>query len=507
MDLRIVRSIIGGLREVDRSGYELWRWIGAVHGHSEALTEANLYPTLHRLEAERLIIGTWQDSQPSRRMYRIAARGSAMAVQHHWPAVVRRVAPTRLPVEQPGAEGEDLAVDVAADVVADVAAAVETASPEPAPAANRGDYLDRLERRLRLCGPQRRSIRSEIDDHLRDSAAELRDAGLDEQKAEAEAMARLGSPETLAEAMSRSQLTLGRLLRGIPPAAYVAAVAGGIGAAGGAACLLLTPLIARLLSSAALHVGLHLYAPESGEWYEQQLLAGLWVGSFMAGRMSLRRLADETRRHERSVTPWWALGVGSLLLALAAVYPMIIDPASAVGLLGVPVAFVAGCLRYQTVGDDPISRKGAVAAAAILLLFVLMPGVRTFAYVPSPGTHGPAAETTSGVSVQWDHSSGHWMAAVEGVDSAVWHDVQIEFWPAVRQGPFIVPDPGAATPLLITGPDRASPSGLKNPPADYWVAVTAAGPDGQRRTIYAEVHQSDRMGRVVGLLSWLLGDR
>jgi hypothetical protein len=495
MDHRIVRSIIGGLREVDRSGYELWRWIGSVHGHGEELTEANLYPTLHRLEAERLIIGKWQDTYPARRKYRIAARGSQMAIKHNWPAVVRRAAPAPSPVEPPaGGDGEE-------------AAAEGRAAVEPAPATTRNDYLDRLERCLRLCGPEQRSVRSEIEDHLRDSAAELHEAGLDESRAEAEAIARLGSPEALGEAISRSQLTRRRLLAGIPPAAYTAVVAGGLGTAPAAACLLLAPQIARVLTSAGLLVGLHLYVPETGEWHEQQLLGALWVGSFMAGRMSVRRLANETRRREGAAAGWWAPGAALLLLAVVLLYPMLLDPGTAIGLLGVPAAFVAGCLRYQKVGDDPISRRGVAAAAPILVLLVLMPGVRTWAYVPGPGTQGPEPELTSGVDVRWTHSGGYWLASVEGVDPALWRDVQIELWPAVCQGPFIVPDPAAAEPLLIAGPDRVGLPNLKETPADYWVAVTALGNDGQRRTIHAEVHQGDRTGRAGPLLGWLLGDR
>jgi len=37
--------------------------------------------------------------------------------------------------------------------------------------------------------------------------------------------------------------------------------------------------------------------------------------------------------------------------------------------------------------------------------------------------------------------------------------------------------------------------------------VTAVGNDDQRRTIHAEVHQSDRASHTGQLLGWLLGDR
>jgi hypothetical protein len=371
-----------------------------------------------------------------------------------------------------------------------------------------GDYLARLEAGLRLCGPQRNAVRSEIADHLQDRSADLLKAGLEEPDAGATAMAGLGPPETLAESISRAQLTRRRLLAGIPPAAYLGTFAAALGTAAGVGCILATPLATRLLTSLALLVNIHLYVPETGEWRAQLLLAGLWVGAFMAGRVSLPRLANETRRLEASIARGWSLGGGLLLLLLVLLDPVQLDPTTVIGLLGVPVAFVAGTWRYQKVGDDPTSRKGAVAAAAILLIFVLMPGVRTWAYDPAArGGPIPAPATASAGSVSWDHANGYWLASVQGVDPAVWHDVQVELWPAARQGPFIVPDPSASVPLLTSGPDRVLPSSVPNPPADFWVAVTAVGGDGQRRTIHAEVHQSDRATRVTGLLSWLLGDR
>jgi DNA-binding PadR family transcriptional regulator len=490
MDDRIARAIIGALREVDRSGHELWHWLGPVHGANEELTEANLYPTLHRLEAERLIRGEYRDREPTRRVYRIAARGRELANRRGWPALAHRTEPDPLLTKPAGDEEGHGA-----------------AEPEPgAPSCD--DYLARLDAALRLCGTQRRSVRHEIEDHLADCSAELVKAGLDESDATREAIARLGPPEVLAESINRSQLTPRRLLEGIPPALYVAVFAGGLGTAAGASLLFLAPLLARLLTSIAQIAGVHLYFPETGEWRDQQLLAALWLGAFMAGRISLPRLANETRRLESGISRWWSLGLGLPLLFVVLLLPILLDPTTVVGLLGVPVAFAAGSWRYKKVGDDPASRKGIVAAAVLLVPFVFTPGVRAWIY--DPAAHGgsiPSPAISSGVSVAWDHSSGYWEASVVGVDEALWHDVQIEFWPVLRQGPFIVPDPSASEPLLIASPAGTRLPALEDPPSDLWVAVTAVGGDGQRRTLHAEVHQTDRSGGPNLLLGWLLGNR
>ena len=93
MDERITRAIIGALREQDRSGHELWKWLGPIHGTHEELTEASLYPILYRLEAEHMIRGEGREIQPTRRAYRIAARGLELAARHGWPVVAHRREP------------------------------------------------------------------------------------------------------------------------------------------------------------------------------------------------------------------------------------------------------------------------------------------------------------------------------------------------------------------------------------------------------------------------------
>src|SRR5674476_1436297 len=74
-DLRITRAIVGALRERDLAGYAIWQWLGPVHGAQRGLSEANLYPTLYRLEAAGLLESSWCEGERTRRTYRITAAG------------------------------------------------------------------------------------------------------------------------------------------------------------------------------------------------------------------------------------------------------------------------------------------------------------------------------------------------------------------------------------------------------------------------------------------------
>ena len=87
MNYKVASWIFEGLREEDRSGYELWRWLDVSLGQNRLLTEADLYPSLYYLEAERLISGRWRDVEPTRRVYRIAAGGAALAAEWGRPAL------------------------------------------------------------------------------------------------------------------------------------------------------------------------------------------------------------------------------------------------------------------------------------------------------------------------------------------------------------------------------------------------------------------------------------
>jgi DNA-binding PadR family transcriptional regulator len=532
MDERITRAIIGALREQDRSGHELWKWLGPIHGTHEELTEASLYPILYRLEAEHMIRGEGREIQPTRRAYRIAARGLELAARHGWPVVAHRrepdpfltlgieksVAPaqtketeaTMPPPEVATAPPEATGTDADATTQPD-ASGTDVDVDAKAQGLIR-DYVSKVDAGLRLSWPHRNSIRIEIGDHLQDCADELAGRGLDPVAAATEAVARLGPPEVLAEAATSAQFTWGRLLQGIRTGGYVAVVSGGLGLAAGASVLLLAPFIARTVATVGGAFGLHIYVPETVEWEDQQKVAAAWVGAFIAARRSTPRVAILSRRAEGDIRLAWAIAGALPLLLLALLVPMALDFLTAVGLVGVPVAFLVGTWRSQGPGDDSASRRGVAQAALLVALFLFLPGFRAFVFDPAtvPPANPPAA-LSQAMSFYWhDNLQGTstWHVSVSGLDPALWPDARIEVWPTVRQGATIAPDPRATKPSMSMSPgDGFDLATLPNPTPDWWVTLTATGSDGQRRTLLADVHSGVRSAGLDSLVGWVLARR
>jgi DNA-binding PadR family transcriptional regulator len=513
MDERITRAIIGALREQDRSGHELWKWLGPVHGTHEELSEASLYPILYRLEAERVIRGEGREVYPTRRAYRVAARGLELAAGRGWPVVAHRREqdPILTPIiEKSGAHAETTEAGAATEAQPDAggtdADAVTTAQTVVR------DYVSKVDAGLRLSWPHRNSVRIEIGDHLQDCAEELVGRGLDPVAAATEAVARLGPPEVLAEAATSAQFTWRRLLQGIRTGGYVAVVAGGLGLAAGASVLLLAPLIARLVATVGSAFGVHVYVPETVEWLDQQNLAAAWVGAFIAARRSTPRVAIHSRRAEEDIRLAWATAGALPLLLFALLAPIALDSLTAVGLVGIPVAFVVGTWRSQGPGDDSASRRGVAQAAVLLTLFLFLPGFRAWVFDPAtvPPANPPAALSQT-MSFYWhDNLQGTstWHVSVSGLDPALWPDARIEIWPTARQGATIAPDPRATQPSRIISPgDGFDLSTLPNPTPDWWVTLTATGSDGQRRTLLADVHVGARSTGLDSLIGWVLARR
>jgi hypothetical protein len=301
-------------------------------------------------------------------------------------------------------------------------------------------------------------------------------------------------------------------LQGIRTGGYVALVAGGLGLAAGASVLLLAPLIARVVATLGGPLGIHVYVPETVEWGDQQKLAAAWVGAFIAGRRSVPRVAILSRRAEEDIRLAWAMAGALPLLLLALIAPIALDPLTAVGLVGVPAAFIIGTWRSQGPGDDSASRRGVAQAALLLMLFLFLPGFRAWLFDPAsvPPANPPAA-LSQGMSFYWhDNLQGtsSWHLSVSGLDPTIWPDARIEIWPTARQGATIVPDPRAANPSLTISPgDGFDLARLPNPSPDWWVTLTATGSDGQRRTLLADVHMGARSTGLDSLVGWVLARR
>ncbi len=69
--------ILGALEARARHGYEIARLVAARSDGAIELNTATLYPTLHRLERKKLIVGRWveQAGERRRRFYRLTPAG------------------------------------------------------------------------------------------------------------------------------------------------------------------------------------------------------------------------------------------------------------------------------------------------------------------------------------------------------------------------------------------------------------------------------------------------
>jgi branched-subunit amino acid transport protein AzlD len=345
---------------------------------------------------------------------------------------------------------------------------------------------------LRLGEIDRINVRDEIRHHLEDSSAALVDRGLAPAAAAAEAIARLGSPETLAEAVNSAKLTKSKLVNGLRSASIAALFGGTMGLAAAALTIAFTPIIARYLVFLASLAGVHLYAPENSVWWSQQIALAVAVSAFLAARRSLPFVALQTGRDEAIVRPIWALAGGLLFGVLAILLPVTLDPMVLLALLGIPVCFVAGTWLSQGHEDDLVSKKGVAGATVLLAALLLAPGFRIWAYDPSagPATAPPPASTQ--VKLVWESGSGgdnSWVITAPDLDSATWQEATLEFWPAVRDGVTLVPDRRATQPSFTASPgatmDLGFSAGMSH---DWWVDLTAAGPDGVRRTLATSIH-------------------
>ena len=489
LDDRIVRAIIGAVREQDRSGYEIWHWLGTTHGdHGAELTEANLYPTLYRMEAQRLIQGEWQEGERIRRLYRVAARATKLAQARGWQPLARPLRP-------------DPAADPAADGTSD-----EPSPPSRALPKSIAEYVDRLDAALELSEPSRTDVQSEIRDHLEDSYAAYGRAGHDPDTAALQAIRRLGQPEELGRAINRGQVSRRRLLQAMGTAGVAALYGAGVGLAFAAFAVLIAPVIAKVAVSLIAGIGLHLYLPYTDQYRSQQLGAAAWVAAFLAARRSTPVIAAISHRSERSIVPLWTLAGALPLLVVALFAPIQMDVASTIAYLGLPVAFAVGTWRRQRPGDDLVSRRGIAQAAVLLLVFLFPPGIRFWYFQPS----SPAAQPAPIVASDSRLSIDLWGGTVQGadLDAASWRDARIAFWPAIRRGLEVVPDGSATSPSVEIQPGDAPTLGaLPDGPDDWWVVLTAVGDDGVRHTLDAQIIQGSRKSGVQTIVGWLEGLR
>lgn len=69
--------VLAALGDGPKHGYAVVRWIREGAEGAFKTGEAQLYPVLHRLEEEGLIVGEWvpQEGKPARKVYSLTERG------------------------------------------------------------------------------------------------------------------------------------------------------------------------------------------------------------------------------------------------------------------------------------------------------------------------------------------------------------------------------------------------------------------------------------------------
>jgi DNA-binding PadR family transcriptional regulator len=512
IDLRITRAIVGALRERDLSGYAIWQWLGPVHGAQGGLSEANLYPTLYRLEAVGLLESSWCEGERTRRIYRITAAAVREAERRGWG--------TRAPgrTSGAGARGSGEETGWRWQSVAD------TPGPEEDPEAipdgldvTRSDivelapvkaFLGDLDASLRLSGRYLRDARNEIGDHIADSAAHLRAGGCGPKEAITEAIATLGPASELAAEIDLAQLTPKRLRHGLQWASAEATLASfGTLTLAWIILAVLTPALLWVLTEVGLTLGLHLYAPNVGELHTEEFGIAGCIGAFMGARLSMPALSLKSRQSERVVwTKWARLGAPPLAL-MTLLVPANLDPLSAATLIAIPLAWIAGTRKPQPFAGDAVSTGGMAITAAATVALLVLPGVRVWGFQPAqePAGSFPYAAVQN-LSVNWAGEPGgtSWQVTVGLPAASGWHDPRLEVWPARRERILIAPDPTAGPAALFSNGDVIDLTSLSPSQSDWWVTVSAIGTDGQRHTIAADLRLGQPPHFHGSLLNWLI---
>jgi hypothetical protein len=513
-DLRITRAIVGALREHDLSGYAIWQWLGPVHGAQGGLSEANLYPTLYRLEASGLLDSSWCEGERTRRIYRITAAGLAEADSHGWATLA---AGRRLGEGAPPGSGESESGWVWQSVLDTPAPAADADSVPEGVDVNRSDLVDlgpvkaflgELEASLPLSAVYRHDACNEIGDHIADSAARLRADGCEPKEAITEAIATLGPPSDLAAEIGLAQLTPRRLRHGLQWASAEATLASfGAMALTWTILVALTPALLWLLAHIGAGAGVHLYAPNVGELHTEDLGIAGCVGAFVGARLSMPALSLKSRQAEPVVWTKWALLGAPPLALLALLVPANLDPLSAATLVAIPFAWIAGTRRPKPPAGDVVTVAGVAVTVAIAVVLLILPGVRVWRFEPDLEPAGSAPYTAvQNVSVNWAGGPGGASSRVSvslppGSD---WQDVQLEVWPARREGIEIAPDPSAGVAAKVPNGAAIDFVSLSPTQSDWWVTVSAAGADGQRRTIAADLRLGQPPHFHGSLLEWLI---
>jgi len=529
VESRIDRAIVGTLRGRDLSGFEIWRWLGSESGTSSLLIEPALYPTLYRLESERLLRSDWHEGERTRRTYRLTATALQLAEENRWPALPFRGGPIShaepahgARIASPDPEAGSWFVPPRSELgEAAVLPAAETervwgspATPpgrgEPIHMAHGGSasrfpaiarYVDDLGAALDLPRVDAERVRQEIADHLADSTYLLEQSGLDAATANAEAIGRLGSAQELAARISRAQQSSERRDRAVRRGIFELVGELVLWLAASAVPLVVAPGLTSMATEAARLAGLHLVVLTSAEWATNQIAIMLCIGAFAAGRLSFGHMARISRHSDAAIRRPWAIGGAAAVLAVALLLPGYQDGLVVATTLAAPLAFIAGTYWPKHQNESAYTWRGIATAIVLVAVITLLPAFRLFAYNPNatPGA-APAGGSAPAVLTVYEYPDGTFGYQLPGSSEFV----SVDVWPASTDGLYVIVDRSATNPTLsgVRMLDLA-----KLPPGGrWWVAAVVVGPDG-RRTVHAVVIQTGASPNLGNALNWLISRR
>lgn len=518
---RIDRAIVGALRGQDLSGFEIWRWLGADDAVSGLLTQAELYPALYRLEAERLAQSDWQEGDRTRRRYRLTATAIERADENNWPAIpFRGDRSAATPASATGGGPERAAtttdLDDGAWFVPSKPAPATDATTErsaglvadlPAVGFGAGDaaigaYAEGLEAALDLPRLERQRVRQEIVDHLHDSTRALLARNPDPQAASNEAIETLDPARDLKARIEAAQHSRRRMRRGRAGGIVIVASEMLVWALLSVAVIALLTLLADVAVGLAARSGHHLVVLRPGQWISSQFALVLCFGAFSAGRQSLDYLARASRHRPETLRKRWAAGGAIALSAIPMLVPFYADPVSLVEMLAIPLVFVAGVWLSEQINEAAFAVRSAAVAGALLIAVSFMPGLRVLAFdpTPPPGAHSPSA---------WGTGDFSWSSPSDGTydyslsNSAISEGVALELWPATRNGLSISVDPAASAPAVANALTHSVDMTKLPPHEQWWVVEVRTNQDGTRQAVDVEI-QTGTSARFGNVLSWLI---
>lgn len=372
------------------------------------------------------------------------------------------------------------------------------------PRADRQAYLQRVGARLGLPPASQVDVLDELEGHIAESTATLRDEGLSAELAEREALARLGDPGQLADGLRQARQTRRRLLLATGHGVWAAIG----GAFWGYLFAFGIVLLSANLSATVVSFLIQQLGVTTSGWDAPSGILTIPYAAFASAYAGRRVPPAVSRRSERPVraVAFPIAFVGGLALTILAIFTIRVplDETMVIVLLLLPIGFVVGAMtvpdRADARGRVHIRGRGIVGLVLLSSLALTLFGAATMRTGPADAGTGidpgiarvgpPASDLLGTTMLGW---GGGWSGGVAAMhlsaDSPAalsgWRGVRLEAWPAADASGRL--QTSAVSPV-VTAPmvaqDGSWSGKLELPVAKgrAWFAVfyTAVAPDGRR---------------------------